>query len=288
MRLNIIFGSTSDEEKVLPGIERAVKEIPDLEVAVHYASADNTPEKVKRIMEELSKKGEKVYLSGAGMANVLTGVVKTYAGVDELVIGIPILDSTTNGLSAILSTAEKPSLNPVLTVSLDNSYAAVNIAMRFRNGTGDLVVYAHPDNIQENDQMRKAFESLGLPYKRVESAGAINPDSVVVTLFTTQGILYPVDTKLSEGKGIQVAVISKSCFPEKEEDYAMMCQGTQTTGFVTAGNYANAAQIAAVLTRDESALDIIDLKKEQKFRDLNSHPGLLVTREGIQKLGGGE
>jgi len=113
MKLNVIFGSTSDEDKVLPGLQEATKAIKDLEVEVQYASADNTPAKVDALMTlQSSEEGKKAYISGAGMSNVLTGVVKTYGTLKDIVIGIPITDPEIDGLSSIFSTSEKPPLNP--------------------------------------------------------------------------------------------------------------------------------------------------------------------------------
>jgi len=116
MKLEMMFGSPSDELYVLPGIQRFTAEHPDIAVGVHYASADNTPGKVQDKAQQIWRsESPKVLISGAGMSNVLTGVVKQYANIEDLVIGIPIYDEATKGLSSFLATSERPPRNPVLT-----------------------------------------------------------------------------------------------------------------------------------------------------------------------------
>ena len=107
MNLQMIFGSTSDKDKVLPGIQKFTQEHPEVVVDVHWASADNTPEKVRKIMEIIASPVLSLpyaFISGAGMSNVLSGFVKQYTDIHDLNIGVPISDSATGGLSAILST----------------------------------------------------------------------------------------------------------------------------------------------------------------------------------------
>jgi len=287
-RLHIIFGSTSDEEKVLPGIVRATKEIPDLEVVVHYASVDNTPDKVQRIMREYSSPvGKRVYISGAGMSNVLTGVVKTYATLNDLVIGIPISDPQTEGVSSFLSTGEKPPMNPILTVGLNESYAAINIAYRFLQGTSkNLVIFENNvHTIKEPDYLQKVknfCEEVGLRYEP-KSFGEIGVDDVVISFFDDVFIssfpnIRQVDRKLKEGRGIQVSV----CY--KMDDllhYSQCLADTSVTGVVSIDSFTNAAIVAAQLTENRAALEAIKAKREDIIRKLQEHRGLVVYQGNV-------
>jgi phosphoribosylcarboxyaminoimidazole (NCAIR) mutase len=358
MKFDVIFGSTSDEEKVLPGIVRATKDIPGLEVMVHYASADNTPNKVQELMQFLAEdvesreimlqdeyhrvekekndptspwlyalakkeckdgkislgrfEGRRVFISGAGMSNVLTGVVKTYARPEDVVIGIPITDNSTRGMSALLSTSEKPLLNPVLTVGLDNSYAAFNIAYRILQGfdpekgvviagssTGDI----KPEGIVE---LEKVLTSMGIKYTHVSNivyegegdafdedvVGArvadVKPDDLVISVFDYGSYLSHIDEKLRKGKGIQIGVFPH---PPKEDfnSYLKHCKldGTETTGIVGAQSYENAAVIAAQILQHGKALGYIFNKKhgeDGRATKLEKHQGLYVVNGEVKKL----
>ena len=282
MRQDIIFGSDSDEKKVLPGIIRATNEIEGLEVRVHYASADNTPKKVAKIMDELSsKEGKKVYISGAGMSNVLTGVVKTYANVNDLVIGIPIIDSSTKGLSSLLSTNEKPPRNPVLAVGLNNTYAALNIAERFKQGFGYGAKPVILEDKRDTAKLREAFDNLDLRYV-LKSFEEIKPDDFVVNVFApgTDSSLRKVDAILIKGKGIQVGVYSGELPMNNMEyntiDYIYSLRDTEATGMVGLRRYENAAMVAAQLVQNENSLAEMAKQKKSKSEKLDAHPGLIV------------
>ncbi|MBI2129036.1 AIR carboxylase family protein [Candidatus Woesearchaeota archaeon] len=285
-RLNVIFGSISDEEKVLPGVVRATKNIPELEVVVHYASADNTPVKVETIMSALSsQKGKKVYISGAGMSNVLTGVVRRYAALNDLVIGVPIKDKVTDGESSFLSTAEKPPLNAVLTVGLDNSYAALNIGHRFLNGrfNNDVVVLDNDGiNKIQMDELKKCLCDLKIDYKISDK---IDKDDIVITVFgDMRGYLHYVDNILRKGSGVQIGVRHQNNSNASEYKERLGEKEIETTGIVSAASYINAVQIVAQLTQHCYALKIIKEKKQAKMDDLNKHRGLLVINGEITKL----
>jgi len=217
MRINMVFGSSSDRKKVLPGIETFVADHPDIKIRGLYASADNTPNKVRRIARELwgnhadeiidaiddfedpeaqavaaalqtvaseaRERDPQVIISGAGMSNVLTGVLKGYGrGTVDLVIGVPITDSKTDGLSSILSTMEKPPRNPVLATPLNGTYTAANIAARFMNQRYDRVVMVRPGP----GEMGEELDKWGIPYELVEE-DELSPDALVVTTFSVAG-----------------------------------------------------------------------------------------------------
>jgi phosphoribosylcarboxyaminoimidazole (NCAIR) mutase len=341
-RLALVFGSDSDEAKVLPGVQQFTREHPDWQVGVHYASADNTPDKVKLIMgaltmplekqkemlekmaEEYSPRGwtgmliykgiiesiqemqepdKRVFISGAGMSNVLTGVVKTYADIGDLVVGIPITDSKTGGLSSLLSTSEKPPLNPVLTVGLDNSYAALNIAHRFlarEANAQPVAVLDHRDgyNIEyEKEEPRDAAKKImhelscfGQPAE-LRQIGKLQKNDIVISPFYNYSDdrvteidslhLRDVDGILAEGNGIQVAVYAGD---KLMEGYENCLKGTRATGLVGLGSYKNAAQMAVVLAGNKPALNIIRAVKDAKIEKLRAHRGLLIKNGEVTRI----
>jgi len=246
MRINMVFGSSSDRKKVLPGIETFVADHPDIAIRGIYASADNTPNKVRKIARELwgnhadeiidaiddfedpeaqavaaalqtvaseaRERDPQVIISGAGMSNVLTGVLKGYGrGTVDLVIGVPITDSKTDGLSSILSTMEKPPRNPVLATPLNGTYTAANIAARFMNQRYDRVVVMECDLSAD---VEKELGKWGVPC--IVSGDVTSADDLVINPFDLHGEsgqdpydltdIKRIDRELAKGKGIQIAV----------------------------------------------------------------------------------
>jgi phosphoribosylcarboxyaminoimidazole (NCAIR) mutase len=292
MRLDIIFGSNSDEGKVLPGIVRATQQIPGLEVMVHYASADNTPDKVKKTVSMIKQSDyvfatPKIFTSGAGMSNVLTGVVRADATLNDLVIGVPITDSVTDGVSSVLSTSEKPPLNPVLTVGLNNTYAAINIAYRFalQKFENVSVLGHHPIHDAQSNEIYKAFDVFKLVTRVKTRRGVheISPNDVVVSVYDLDcPLIQEVDERLRAGNGVQVF-----CSLEKPSDlvrYSHCLDRTEATGLVSATGYKNAVMMAAQLLRYQPALDVIAEMKDKKAKELEGHKGLYVKGGEVTKL----
>jgi phosphoribosylaminoimidazole carboxylase PurE protein len=293
-RIEMIFGSKSDYDLVMPGIVKATEDIKGLDVVVHWASADNTPEKAEKIakmLESYSAERGIPFISGAGMSNVLTGTLKKYAGLHNLVIGVPIEDSDTDGLSSLLSTCHKPKLNPVLAVGINNSYAAVNIAARFINSEYEKVFVLGKNVAKELTELGIAYEVADGPIKKT-----IKPDDLVITVYDHYNTKNPqmgprsdtlrdVDEVLRKGAGIQVGVREKGSITRY--DYFMDClDGTEATGIVSPGIYKNAVQIAAVIMRHDGALKKIDEEKKTKSDKLRKEPSLLVRDGEVEELAG--
>jgi phosphoribosylcarboxyaminoimidazole (NCAIR) mutase len=286
--LNIIFGSDSDEKKILPGILRAVNEIPFINaVRVHYASADNTPDKVEETIKHIQEKtsSPRVYLSGAGMSNVLTGVVKTKGEISDLMIGIPIDDKNTFGVSSFLSTSEKPPLNPVISVGLNNTYAALNIASKFLNGLEKSEIKLIGEIHSKDDELNIAkieeiLKTANISYElmTLKSKSKVEKDDVVITPYFASSVsLGRIDDILSDGKGVQIAVYNTPVLDWN--NHISRFKELNSTGFVSIGSYKNAAIVASQLTRNKSALDYFKKEKEKKTASLNENKGFIVTED---------
>lgn len=275
--IHAIFGSPSDEEKVLPGIVQATRELP-VEVRVDYASADNTPEKVDALVAKLKDEKARVVISGAGLSNVLTGVVKAAMPFHVVHIGVPIYDDSSSGLTALLSTAEKPPMNPVLCVGVNNTYAAVNIAHRFLQGL-KAVVMALPNRYSENlrNGVRSLGENLlelGIPFEQVSVLGEPHRDAVVITPFD----YFPLainDGYLRRGRGVQIGV-SCADVNENPQEYRQVLNDTYAAGIVSSQGYLNAVHMAALLTQNMAVLEKLGARKMRKHTDLTNHSGLIV------------
>lgn len=122
-KVGIVMGSTSD----LPVVQKAADILAELEVPfeMHVYSAHRTPLEARAFSENARKNGFGVIIAAAGMAAHLAGAMA--AGTTLPVIGIPI-NSSLNGLDALLATVQMPSGIPVATVAVDGAKNAAFLA----------------------------------------------------------------------------------------------------------------------------------------------------------------
>ncbi|MCB0218623.1 MAG: 5-(carboxyamino)imidazole ribonucleotide mutase [Chrysiogenetes bacterium] len=106
----ILMGSDSDAEVM----KVARDELRKMGISVHMtvASAHRTPDRVHTLVSEAEANGTKVFISGAGAAAHLGGVIASIT--TRPVIGVPIASSEMgSGLDALLSTVQMPPGIPV-------------------------------------------------------------------------------------------------------------------------------------------------------------------------------
>ena len=122
-KVGIVMGSASD----LPVVKKAQEVLNDLGIPseMHIYSAHRTPVEAREFAETAREKGFGVLIAAAGMAAHLAGAVA--AGTTLPVIGIPI-NSSLNGLDALLATVQMPSGIPVATVAVDGAKNAAWLA----------------------------------------------------------------------------------------------------------------------------------------------------------------
>ena len=291
--LHLVFGSSSDEEKVLPGIINFSREHPETGIEIIYASADNTPNKVKTFVDSRRARSliePFVWMSGAGLSNVLTGVLKSGSGIYDLNLGIPIGDSSSDGVSSFLSTSEKPPRNPVLTVGLNNSYTAINIANRFLDGLIGVAVIGQFCEQGDTDRSRaRAVESLvkkldevSLPH-RICYSGDVSSKEVAINLFgaSQSKRIRTSDSLIQNNGAVQLAVPYTNIKSFDIVQYAHLLDTTKATG--TVSSYDNAVLMAAILTRNNPVIDKINSEKQAKAKKLEEHQGLLVKGGEVYK-----
>jgi 5-(carboxyamino)imidazole ribonucleotide mutase len=123
--VSIIMGSTSD----LPVMEKAAKFLDEMEVPfeMHALSAHRTPEEVESFAKGAKDRGIKVIIAAAGMAAHLCGVIASMTTVP--VIGVPI-NSTLDGMDALLAIVQMPPGIPVATVGINGSLNAAILAVQ--------------------------------------------------------------------------------------------------------------------------------------------------------------
>ena len=121
MRVAVIMGSTSD----LPKVEPAIKILKDygVQVDVRCLSAHRAHAGLSAFIEEANGNGTEVFITAAGMAAALPGVVASQ-------IGVPISGSVLDGQDALYSIVQMPSGIPVATVAINGAKNAAYLALQ--------------------------------------------------------------------------------------------------------------------------------------------------------------
>jgi len=114
----ILMGSDSD----LPVMESAIDTLTKLGITfeVKVSSAHRTPEATHTYVKDADARGCGAFICAAGMAAHLAGAVA--AATTKPVIGVPI-NSSLDGLDALLSTVQMPGGIPVATVAIGKAGA---------------------------------------------------------------------------------------------------------------------------------------------------------------------
>jgi len=114
----ILMGSDSD----LPTMKASIAVLRSLEVSfeVKVSSAHRTPTQTHNYVKDADKRGAVAFICAAGMAAHLAGAVA--AATTKPVIGVPI-ESSLDGLDALLSTVQMPGGIPVATVAIGKAGA---------------------------------------------------------------------------------------------------------------------------------------------------------------------
>ena len=114
----VLMGSDSD----LPVMESAISTLKSLGITVEarVSSAHRTPRATHDYVKDAEARGCAVFIAAAGMAAHLAGAVA--ANTLRPVIGVPI-DTSLQGLDALLSTVQMPGGIPVATVAIGKAGA---------------------------------------------------------------------------------------------------------------------------------------------------------------------
>ncbi|NRB37368.1 MAG: 5-(carboxyamino)imidazole ribonucleotide mutase [Pseudomonadales bacterium] len=133
----ILMGSDSD----FPIMESCIEILKkfDIRVEVKISSAHRTPEATHNYVKDADARGCSVFICAAGMAAHLAGAVS--ANTLKPVLGVPI-NSSLDGLDALLATVQMPAGIPVGTVAIGKAGAknAAYLAAQII-GTSDATVH---------------------------------------------------------------------------------------------------------------------------------------------------
>ena len=126
MRVAIIMGSTSD----LPKMEAAVEILKSygVTVDVRCLSAHRAHAGLSAFIEEADHNGTEVFITAAGMAAALPGVVASQTVTP--VIGVPLSGSVLDGMDALMSIVQMPPGIPVATVAINGGKNAAYLALQ--------------------------------------------------------------------------------------------------------------------------------------------------------------
>lgn len=93
---------------------------------IKVTSAHRSPDRTRRLIKSLEKRGTHVFIVGAGAAAHLAGVVAAESTLP--VIGVPLSGSALNGVDALYSTVMMPAGLPVATMAIGKA-GATNAAV---------------------------------------------------------------------------------------------------------------------------------------------------------------
>lgn len=121
----IIMGSTSD----LPVMNKAAGFLDEMEIPfeMNALSAHRTPQEVEHFAKNAKQRGIKVIIAAAGMAAHLPGVIASMTTLP--VIGVPV-NSSLDGMDALLAIVQMPPGIPVATVGINGSLNAAILALQ--------------------------------------------------------------------------------------------------------------------------------------------------------------
>ncbi len=126
MRAAIIMGSTSDLPKMEPAVE--ILKSYGVAVDIRCLSAHRAHAGLSAFIEEANENGTEVFITAAGMAAALPGVVASQTVLP--VIGVPLSGSVLDGMDALMSIVQMPSGIPVATVAINGGKNAAYLALQ--------------------------------------------------------------------------------------------------------------------------------------------------------------
>ena len=161
MKVAVVMGSDSDFPILKPAINLLHQF--EIETEVIVASAHRTPGKVRDLVSSAEERGVGAFISAAGAAAHLGGVIASYTTLP--VIGIPINATPLNGMDALLSTVQMPSGIPVATMAINGAknaaiFAVEIFAVSDQNLKQKLVAYRQQMVKDVEEKAAKVAEQL--------------------------------------------------------------------------------------------------------------------------------
>lgn len=151
MRAAIIMGSTSDLPKMEPAVE--ILKSYGVTVDVRCLSAHRAHAGLSAFIEEADGNGTEVFITAAGMAAALPGVVASQTVTP--VIGVPLSGSVLDGMDALMSIVQMPPGIPVATVAVNGGKNAAYLALQ-------IMAVKHPEIREKLQAHRVEMEEAAM------------------------------------------------------------------------------------------------------------------------------
>ena len=145
VKVAVLMGSTSDEEKMAPAKETLEKF--GIEVDWRVMSAHRNPAKVAELAGNARANGYVAMICGAGMAAHLAGVVAAHTTLP--VVGVPLSGGALNGVDALYATVQMPKGVPVATVAVNGSMNAALLVVQMLGITDESMAAKLADHKRE-------------------------------------------------------------------------------------------------------------------------------------------
>lgn len=126
MKVAVLMGSASDQEKMAPAGETLAKF--GIEADVRVLSAHRNPAQVSELVRTARENGYVAFICGAGMAAHLAGAVAAQTTLP--VVGVPLSGGGLDGVDALYSTVQMPKGIPVATVAINGSMNAALLVVQ--------------------------------------------------------------------------------------------------------------------------------------------------------------
>ena len=236
MRVNVLFGSESDKGIFEPLCNR-LRAITGVEVFFEVCSAHRDPERLRTI---ISEKTCDLYITGAGLAAHLPGVVASQTVTP--VIGIPCNDILL-GLDALLSIIQMPKGVPALAAgvsAVDSVVAFVAWYVGNMDKAPVLRISSPSWAVKQVEQLKAPLAAIGWQFIDCLAESSSAPNVLDIVLADLAIVSKPLDKK-PEHSFLGVPIIEKAPF---EGDPRIVSQVTSGGGLWLGINNITNLQIA--------------------------------------------
>ncbi len=184
--VNILIGLGSPSDlKLSERLDALMATKPtDADIYVGIASAHRTPEKVEEFARtKLGGLPWDVIIAGAGLTNALVSDYVRMADLGTIVIGLPISDKATDGLSSLLSSSELPPGYPVGCVRInciEDALMLGYIAAK-KKYDGAIVCYSL-DSTTFGEKISSELKKLGVNNEAVKHGSKLDkPNQLIIS-----------------------------------------------------------------------------------------------------------
>lgn len=272
----ILLSCPSHNSLLEPLFKRLAAEMDGVHAHVYVTPPGNS-EKIEAIIGELYRKkfDQPIpIVTSANGYNTLADRLAQRMASGDVIISIPIADETDliAQYAGILHASTIHQRSRILTVPFNAGYTALNIAARFAQHEFDEAVIPEEAFLDGFENIERTMRTFEIQY-RIKRMLQIGPDELVLSPFQNgsftylEHLLIPLDRKLSEGKGVQIAARTYEP-PMSANDLAKYRDcfdaSLTATGFTAPRNSLSALIVVAQFLRHPRAVDGLSRKVYSK------------------------